>query len=901
MKKNLKSCIEQVQFESPICILDMNDYEMIESSDMTPDLKHQRNAHITARWEPSSTPCARILLGDPDLSAYRYLTFSLFAIGGEGRQFCLRFESDPVADGDGGYVVTLPISRNGWNDYRLELPFLQSIGSIQGWEHIRAIRLETVGDEVGFAVCLDNFYGWNGVAPYTYIRTPELKGAAMFSKTAAYAVIDRRRIPVAVDADPTARPFEESGILWLPMAPIAAILGHRAVADNKANTLSFHYRRKQYTFNGSTASFTVNGEEQALPCKPVVRGGALFFPAGYLMEFFHWRQCFTDLSGLVVLSNRKNAFVSGRDQYILRQLNAEITFSHPTGEEVMEDLRKKISNPDKCRLLLLPEEWMAKRKAAKTDATLNRLLGVLKLAYGNKTEAYAADPVFAGGTPAEAEWEAAIEMASNRLRAFSALYRLTGEKHYAERSALECEALAALHDWNAEQCISRTAEIGLSVALAYDWCHNVWSEGRKALIERAMLRYLLRPAVDCYNGKFQMWRSGSADAAEINCAFTASALALANVYPETALKVIRHSLRNVLPCFDAYAPDGGYPEGVTEWERATTALTLLISMLQSATGKDYGLASASGFSATARFAVLTETQNGAWSFHQGKSHPTKTAVFGWFSNQYQVPLYAWLRQRDLLAGKKETDVLDLIYYTPVSEEYAPNLPLDAVYRKAGLVILRSGWKNDSNLLALHGGDNRIAGNAQDAGAFLLEMGGERFFADLDAANGADGRNTLTVNSTQSANAVSEILEAKSRAACAYAAIDTAKISPLLLKGKRGILFTQSRQVAVVQDELTLSQPATVTWNAYTSATVVSASARTLLLELNGKQLICKLSGAGAGRFQCTPVEGSASTRISVECVADGKFRLAASFRLFNQGDQKSEKFYDLRPMSTWDQ
>ena len=99
MKKNLKSCIELSQFESPTHILDMNDYEMIENSGMTPDLKHQRSAHITARWEPSALRCARIRLGDPNLSDYRYLTFSVFAINGEGCRFGLRFESDLQADG----------------------------------------------------------------------------------------------------------------------------------------------------------------------------------------------------------------------------------------------------------------------------------------------------------------------------------------------------------------------------------------------------------------------------------------------------------------------------------------------------------------------------------------------------------------------------------------------------------------------------------------------------------------------------------------------------------------------------------------------------------------------------------------------------------------------------------
>ena len=917
MKKNLKGCVEQVYFEEPVCILDMNDYEMIESNGLSTDLGHKKSAHMTARWDFSVSTNARILLGDPDLSAYRCVTFSVFAINGEGGSFRIRFESDAQNGGDSGYVATLPICRNGWNDYRLELPFLQARLQAQGWDHIRAIELDAAAggqaNRPDTVLCLDNVYAWTEQAPKTYIRMPELKGAAMFSKSSAYAVIDRRRLPIAPDADPSARPFEDSGILWLPMAPIAAVIGHRAVVDNKANTLSFSYRRKQYDFVGGSDAYTVNGEAQRLPFKPVVRGGTLFFPSGYLAEFFHWRQIFTDPAGPVILSNRKNAFDSRRDGPILRCLNAELTFVDPTGEEILEDLHRKIPNPDKGRLLLLPEEWMAQRKLSKTDAVLGELLEKLKNTYGAKTALYAEAPVFASGKPEEDAWDQAASKASARLLSFAALYRMTGEKQYNERCAAECEAIADLTDWNAEASMASAAPLALAVTLAYDWCHSIWSEGRKARIERAVLRYFMRPGVEAYNGRARMWRSGSAASAEINCALTAAALAFANVYPETALKLLRHSLRNVLPCFDAYAPDGGYPEGVAAWERSTRALTLLIAMLRSAVGKDYGLATAPGFSATARFAVFTETDNGSWNFHGDAVRSVNTSVFGWFSREYQNSVYAWIRQRDVRTGKKALDVADLIWYAPISNETPPSLPLDAVYRRAGLAMFRTGWKQGGTFLALHGGSNHEAGIELNAGSFLLEMGGERFFADISGCEAlprllrarAEGQNTLVVDPTdshtpdQNPDAVAQITEARSTAAHAYAIVDMTSTNDLITRGKRGILLTNQRSVAVVQDELTVSQPTEAVWSAYTPAQVLSASARTVVLKLNGQMLVCKLSGAGNARFAWEAMENSPFVRITVRASVKDKLRMAVAFRLLREGDSKSEKLYELRPMSAW--
>lgn len=918
MKKNLKTCIEQVYFGDPVCILDMNDYQKIEECGLIPDLKHKKSAHMSAGWSFSDRTRVRIPLADPDLSAFRYLTFSVFAAEGSGGSFHIRFESDAVTGGDAGYSQTLPLCRNGWNDYRIELPFLHAKGNVQGWDHIRAVVLDcAVGGQANRTetrLSLDSFYAWEELAPQIYVRMPELKGAAMFSKTAAYAIVDRKRIPIAPDADPDARPFELNGQLWLPIAPVSAILGHKAIADNKANTLSFTYRRQTYVFYGNSTTYQINGESAELPFRPAVRGGSLFFPMEFVRDFFRWRQCFTDPNGLVVLSNRKNVFEIGRDDDILWQLNAEITFVQPEAEELLEDLHRKIPNPDKGRLLLLPEEWMALRRLAKTDETLRLMLNTWKADYGVSSECFRSAPVLSDGVPIETDLSTAISRASERILAFASLFRLTGDKKYAERTGMECESLTELSSWDAENDMLTAARAGFAMAIGYDWCHTAWSEGKKALLERTMLRYAMRPAVSAYNGTQKMWRVGSAESAEINCATLALALALADIYPETALKILRCALRNLTPSFAAYAPDGGYAESVNAWERATRALVLSIAMLESATGKDYGLSRAPGFVATARFPIYTETANGSWNYHDAVATSVNTAVFGWFSHHTENLLFAWVRQRDLRNERKKLDLLDFVWYRPLPEGLEPELPLDALYRRAGLVCFRSGFGREDAFLGIHGGKNNERGGELDAGSFLLEMGGERFFAETGGCEAlpmllrrrAEGQNTFTVDPPtepmpdQNPDAIVPVVAARSAEGHAYAILDVSSVSDKLVKGKRGIQLTNERSVAVVQDELTLSESAWVVWNAYTRATVRHLSARTAILEQNGKMLLCKLNGAGNAKFECIPVGDSGFTRLSVRASANGKFRMAVAFKLYSEGDDRQEKLYELKPMSSWE-
>ncbi len=910
MKKNLRTCIEVPYLSEPVTLVDMNNYEMIQQSGMTPDLKHKKSAHMTAAWSFAQKTCIRLPIAT-EFTAHRFLTFSVFAVNGQGGSFQLRLETKASDDLVSGYVRTLPISRNGWNDYRVDVPFLEALNEPDGLDQITAIALDcAIGGQANrtdTVLYIDNVFGWENAAPSCYAALPELKGAALFSKTASYAIVDRERLPVAPDADPEARPFEQNGTLWLPMAPVAAVLARRAVADNKAFSLSFIYRRRSYVFYGNSDRYLENGEEAVLPFRPTVRAGSLFFPADYLREFFHWRQIFTDPTGLVVLSNRKNAFESDRDAALLWELNAAVTFSIPTGSEILADLHRKISNPDKGRLLLLPEEWMAQRKLAKSDADLKTLLDTFKKDYGTASSAFSAQPVYADG----AYREELLSLASDRCVAFSALFRMTGDKKYAERAAQECEALGQAFPEEGTDAM-QFSQFALGMSLAYDWCHSAWTEARKAILERSILRRVLRPAVEYYNGKRQMRELGSSDAAVIDCGLTAAALALADVYPETAQRILAHSVRHISACMEAYAPDGGFGESVPAWERATRAIVLTVAFLESACGKDYGLSASSGFSATARFAVAAETANGTWGYNGASSALANTATFGWFSKKFDNQMPAWIRLRDLLSESKPVDALDLVWYTPIDRSKVPELPLDALYRKAGLVMLRSGWGKSDAFLGLHGGSNHEGRVELDAGSFRLEMGGEIFFADPEGAlptaleRRAEGHNTLTVGNVssrlfdQNPDAVVPLTEARSAPERAYAVADLSSVSDLILRGKRGILLTQGRTVAVVQDELTLTEPTAIVWRAYTAASVKHASSRTLLLEQNGVTLLCKLSGAGGARFEVNDVEGTPYRAVTIRADGVEKLRLAVACKLFAEGDDRSEKLYELAPMSTWE-
>ena len=229
--------------------------------------------------------------------------------------------------------------------------------------------------------------------------------------------------------------------------------------------------------------------------------------------------------------------------------------------------------------------------------------------------------------------------------------------------------------------------------------------------------------------------------------------------------------------------------------------------------------------------------------------------------------------------------------------------------------MRSDWSENATLVGLHAGSNHAVDGDLDAGSFLLEMGGERFFSETggESANPmlqrrrAEGQNTVVVDPVpapapdQNPDAITGFTEMRSSEERAYVVADLSSISDRLERAKRGVLLDEGRTLAVVQDELVLNAPARVVWNAYTDAEVLpSSSGRALKLKKNGKMLLCRLCGVGSpARFVAEKVEGSRFTHLTFTVEGKERVRMAIACRLVEEETSFAEKLYEVVPMSTW--
>ena len=154
---------------------------------------------------------------------------------------------------------------------------------------------------------------------------------------------------------------------------------------------------------------------------------------------------------------------------------------------------------------------------------------------------------------------------------------------------------------------------------------------------------------------------------------------------------------------------------------------------------------------------------------------------------------------------------------------------------------------------------------------------------------------------QNPGAVAPLLEMRSDAQKAYAVVDMRDTNDLLLRAKRGVLLTQNRSVAVIQDELTVQTPTEAVWAVWTRAEVkLNKSGRTAKLMQNGKTLLCKLGGVGhPARFAVQTYEEAGMTRLFVRVSVKERLRMFVACKLLEAGESSAQKLYDLVPMSRW--
>jgi hypothetical protein len=520
----------------------------------------------------------------------------------------------------------------------------------------------------------------------------------------------------------------------------------------------------------------------------------------------------------------------------------------------------------------------------------------------------------------------------DRVFTLAGLYRITGEKRFAERATKEMLAAAAFPDWYPPHFLD-TAEMTAALAVGYDWLYSFLSADQRATIRTALVNKGLDPWIANIGPKGRLEHQYNNWAQVCNGGETLGALALADVEPEKARIIIDHSKVEMRQIMQLFAPDGGFEEGPVYWNYATAYNVLYLAALESALGTDFGLSQAPGFAETGAYRI--QSLGPLWrSANFGDAHEEtfRSPQMYWMANHFAKPEYTVAEQRIASAlrpieqGKpsKESSrflIFDLIWYRPTPT--GTELPDVQSFKRIGQTFLRSSW-TDTNAwyVALKGGSAKASHGHLDLGSFVMDALGVRWAIDLGPESYSlpgyfgpkrwsyyrtrtEAHNTLMIDeANEDLDGVATVEasgETKSRKVAVLDLQDVYKTK--LADWHREIQLLNGTHL-LLQDEITPRAEADVRWSFHTTAQVklVPGNREAVLLSGDKKLHVLLLLPATA-QFQVSKEKPSSSgdsldtgNDLTIDLLHEGR---AQTISLLFYADGESIAAPAALPLAQW--
>jgi hypothetical protein len=456
-----------------------------------------------------------------------------------------------------------------------------------------------------------------------------------------------------------------------------------------------------------------------------------------------------------------------------------------------------------------------------------------------------------------------------RMNILSIVYRLDKDPVVLKRIDDELKAVCNFSDWNPSHYLD-VAEMSLAVAIAIDWVGHALPAPTVDIAIRSLIEKGIKPSYP--QNSVPGWVNGTNNWNQVcNGGMIAAAIVVADKDPELAAKTIRRSLNGMPNALMQYGPDGLYPEGATYWGYGTSFSVITSSMLESAFGKDFGIAQYPAFIESADFRLLSVAPSG-WYYNFAdcgdSGGTTGDITLAWFAKQTGNPLYLerdkFLQPPDQMGKLPRLAGAGLVWLSQFEVKNETQLPLAWKGDGENPVVIFRGDSSDQRgyYFGGKGGRATISHGNMDAGSFIFELDGVRWVIDPGNQNYHDiektgfnlwgncqscqrwtlltknnyGHSTLTVNNALHVNnGFASIADFKDGER-PEATFDMSAIFGGLLKSANRRFLKENNHSILIEDKFQLSDSTeNITWQLITSADVQLTKGGAIL-EQSGKKL-----------------------------------------------------------------
>lgn len=501
----------------------------------------------------------------------------------------------------------------------------------------------------------------------------------------------------------------------------------------------------------------------------------------------------------------------------------------------------------------------------------------------------------------------------DRIYKLGVAWWMTGDAQYAERAWAElhrvCDETDPTNgnapffpDWHPPHFLD-TAEMTHACAIGYDWFYNYWDATRRTTIRTAIINKGLNAGLSQYTSNVGWSQSDGNNWNQVcNGGMSMGALAVGTESEALTENIMNRALNSTRPCWKHFTTDNGaWYEGPGYWGYTTEYGIRMLAAYECVLGSDFGIGATQNLS-EAGFAPMQSlgTANIIFNYADaGAGGAPRGPVFQWMARRYGQPVY------DGWNNAGSGGALDALWWNDHNGITLTNsgaLPDMAYHGEAGtafqpqeMVTMRGKW-NDSRatFVGVKGGQMGADHGNLDAGTFVLDALGKRWFHDLGGDNYAlpnyfsftssstavdrwdyyrnrpEGQNTLAINPDTNAgmtlNAVAPLIayQSESGGTSSFAIHDLTPVYSGMTKVWRGTRLMGARNQVLVQDEIQSATGKTVWWFAHytypTTSVVIDPDGTSATLTQGAERLWVKILSS-SGTFQimdAVPLPGSAN-------------------------------------------
>ncbi|HET9792686.1 MAG TPA: hypothetical protein VFR08_15430, partial [Candidatus Angelobacter sp.] len=296
-----------------------------------------------------------------------------------------------------------------------------------------------------------------------------------------------------------------------------------------------------------------------------------------------------------------------------------------------------------------------------------------------------------------------------RVLTLAGMYRLTGNRQFADRAIAEMLAAAGFPDWDPRHPLV-TGEMSATLGIGYDWLYPILTRDQRETIKLAIIEKGIGPFMEMMShNRFHLHNNW---AQVIYGGESVGALAIAETNDDTATalaeSVLGYARPGIHAVMDLFAPDGGFEEGPVYWNYATIYNVLYIASLDTALGTDFGATDLPGFAETPRYELQANDPLYLYA-NFGDAHVdaySASPQMFWFAHRFHQPLYA-VHERNLeqhlekqiagtvpYQGLSRFEMMGLLWYAsaPPAESADP-LPLVEGFSRISQAYMRTSWND----------------------------------------------------------------------------------------------------------------------------------------------------------------------------------------------------------------